>query len=211
MINRVDATADTPRSAQTAGGPTAKPSRSFAEAHAAAVSAAATPSSVTTASDEVWTPVPGVSSYAKITSGPRTGQDIDLTKGAHHGRVFTIEERAGKTVHVFKKPGGGEDVVDAGADKKAKASADGPVKGETWGPVKGHSGYADILSGKRNGLFVNVSGGPRAGQAFQLEHHGDKDLHIYGEGKDRKVVAVPVTDSAAKPKAADSTGGAASS
>src|SRR5436309_1378092 len=82
-----------PRDLTSAGGPTAKPTRSFAEAHAAAVSASATPTSVTIASDEVWTPVQGVTSYAKITSGPRTGQYVDLTKGAHHGRAFTIEQR----------------------------------------------------------------------------------------------------------------------
>ena len=213
MINRVDASTATPRSAPTASTPDAKPSRSFAEAHAAAVKSSAEPSAATKASDEVWTPVAGVSAYAKITAGPRTGQYVDLTKGAHHGKAFTIEQRDGKTVHVFKKADGTEDVVAPPAKAKRSAGADGPAKGETWAPVTGHSGYADILSGSRNGLYVNIAGGEREGQAFQLEHHGDKDLHVYGEGKDRKVIVVPAHNDAAKttPSKATATGGTTSS
>ena len=70
--------------------------------------------------------------------------------------------------------------------------SDEPGKGETWAPVKGHSGYADILSGPRNGMFVNISGGKREGQSFQLERRGDQMLHIYGEGADRQVIAMPI-------------------
>ena len=50
--------------------------------------------------------------------------------------------------------------------------------------------YADILSGKRNGLFVNISGGVRDGMAFQIVKHGEKTFHVYGSGKERQVIEV---------------------
>lgn len=188
---------------------------SFADLHTAALKKTATPATPeVSVSDETWTPVPGVSSYAKITSGERAGQYIDLSKGKLHLQTFTIEQRDGKTVHVYKSSDGKEQVVDPTAAKKAKhaSAAATPPKGEKWGPVDGHSGYADILSGKRNGLYVNTSGGARTGMAFQLVKKGDKELHIYGEGANRQVIAVPVkhaektaTEKTAAPK---STGGA---
>jgi hypothetical protein len=56
-------------------------------------------------------------------------------------------------------------------------------------PVEGHA-YADILSGPRNGLYVNTSGNKRHGEAFQLVERDGKRYHIYGEGKDRLVVCL---------------------
>jgi hypothetical protein len=220
MIHAVhtSSTPSTPTAPETkpGAGAAAKSTTSFADAHAAAVRASAastspaTPSTVTAASGETWTPISGVSAYAKITGGPRTGQYVDLTKGAHHGRAFTIEQRDGQDVHVFKGADGAEDVVPAARNAghhRAAANAR-PAKGETWAPVEGHSGYADILSGSRNGLYVNLSGGPREGQAFQLERRGDQMLHIYGEGKDRQVIAMPVHHAAAKKTTPKSSGGA---
>ena len=205
-----DATAATPSTSDakaTTGG------ASFAEVHAAALrtpaAASTSPTATTLASDETWKPIAGVNAYAKIATGPRTGQYVDLTKGPHHGHTFTIEQRDGKTVHVFKGADGSEEVVDAVrhiGPKNAGADAT-PAKGETWGPIKGHHGYADILSGSRNGMYVNISGGKREGETFQLERRGNQELHIYGEGKDRQVIAMPIHH-AAKQQASANTGGA---
>ena len=60
-------------------------------------------------------------------------------------------------------------------------------------PVEGHA-YADVLSGPRNGMYVNTSGNKRDGQAFVLLKRDGKEYHIYGSGKDRLVVCL-------KPKA----------
>ena len=212
MIERVDTTSEK-TATQVAGKSTAQGGVAFADVHAAAVKASAASLSpgasktITAASDETWTPIAGVSSYAKITAGPRTGQYVDLTKGSHHGDAFTIEQRDGKSVHVFKAADGTEDAVPAARETTAHHAhrpSDRPAKGETWSPVAGHSGYADILSGKRNGMYVNLSGGPRAGESFQLERRGNQELHIYGEGKDREVVAMPIHH--AKRAATGSTG-----
>ncbi|HWK30302.1 MAG TPA: hypothetical protein VNS09_27280 [Solirubrobacter sp.] len=61
---------------------------------------------------------------------------------------------------------------------------------ETTKPVPGQN-YAEILTGSRAGMYVNTGGGPRAGEAFVLVK-GDNgtEQHIYGTGKDRKVVTV---------------------
>jgi hypothetical protein len=198
MIQSVDNSSGT-QAAKAPKSPASSAATSFASALKAAgktsAASGAAPASVVAASDEEWTPVAGVTSYAKITAGPRTGQYVDLNKGKHHGDAFTIEQRAGRTVHVFKGADGSEQVVSPTKEpklKKAHGATDSPGKNETWGPVKGHSGYADILSGGRNGMFVNTSGGPRSGQAFQLVRRGNDELHIYGEGKNRIVVAVPL-------------------
>jgi hypothetical protein len=55
--------------------------------------------------------------------------------------------------------------------------------------VEGHA-YADILSGPRNGMYVNTSGNKRHGEAFSLVIRDGKRYHIYGEGKDRLVVCL---------------------
>jgi hypothetical protein len=69
-----------------------------------------------------------------------------------------------------------------------------PLKERTK-PVEGHA-YADILSGPRNGMYVNTSGNKRHGQAFVLVERDGKRYHIYGEGEDRLVVCL-------KPKKVD--------
>jgi hypothetical protein len=93
-------------------------------------------------------------------------------------------------------------------------SADQPPRGERWAPVEGHSTYADILNGKRNGLYVNISGGVRDGMAFQIIKRDDKWFHVYGTGKDRQWIRVADKDKAepgqASP-ASGSTGNATSS
>ena len=61
---------------------------------------------------------------------------------------------------------------------------------ETTKPVEGEN-YAEILTGSRAGMYVNTSGNARDGEAFILVkgEDGKPDQHIYGTGKDRKVVS----------------------
>jgi hypothetical protein len=201
MIERIDNPTAPAASKKTADHAKPASGSSFAKVHASALKRAAASaasakadSTITAASEETWKPVSGVMDYAKISAGPRAGQYIDLTKGTHHGRAFKIEQRDGHTVHVFQGADGAEEVVKPHGRKHKLTADTRPGKGETWAPVKGHHGYADVLSGSRNGLYVNISGGPRSGEAFQLVRRGHDELHIYGEGKDRRVVAVPVHD-----------------
>src|SRR3954447_19575033 len=65
-----------------------------------------------------------------------------------------------------------------------------PPKGETTAAVSGHTDYRDILSGPRNGMYINTSGNARNGEAFVLVHRHGVEYHIYGTGKERKVVRV---------------------
>ena len=60
---------------------------------------------------------------------------------------------------------------------------------ETTKPVEGQN-YSEILTGSRAGMYVNTSGNARDGEAFILvKGENGKDQHIYGTGKDRKVVS----------------------
>jgi hypothetical protein len=147
---------------------------------------------------ETWTPVPGRENAAKITGGPRAGQYINLSHGDRRGQTFSVETRNGQQVHVYKASGK-EVVVGSKADEEQSARKingkryDNGVripKGEKWAPVEGHDNYADILNGKRNGLFVNISGGVRDGMAFQVVKHSGKTFHVYGSGKHRQEIEV---------------------
>jgi hypothetical protein len=60
---------------------------------------------------------------------------------------------------------------------------------ETTKPVDGQQ-YSEILTGPRAGMYLNTSGGARDGEAFILVKHDGREDHIYGTGKDRKVVSV---------------------
>ena len=62
-------------------------------------------------------------------------------------------------------------------------------KGEKMKAVSGHA-YADILSGPRRHQYVNTSGNKRDGQAFEIHKRDGREYHIYGEGKDRVIVAL---------------------
>jgi hypothetical protein len=159
--------------------------------------------------DEKWRPVKGHDDYAEIIAGDRKGQMINLNRGARRGEAFTIEEREGKTVHVYKKDDGSELVIPIEDKKEARAAGTRgsdlePPKGETWGPVKGAQSYADILSGPRNGYYVNLQqGSVREGQVFHIVKRGGKEFHVYGEGEDKVWVEV----GASKKKAAAAASG----
>jgi hypothetical protein len=144
---------------------------------------------------ETWKPVKGRDDYVEVVSGPRKGHFVDVAKGPHRGDAFTIQQRDGKLVRVYGE-GASEQVVDAKDPAPAKAKKPHsakelePPKGELWAPVEGHWNYADILNGKRNGFFVNLSSGARRGMTFVIEHHGGKTYHVYGSGDHRQMVEV---------------------
>ena len=73
------------------------------------------------------------------------------------------------------------------ADKAERPLPKGP-KGETTRAVPDHPAYVEIMSGPRNGMFINVTNNERRGEAFVLVRREDRDLHIYGTGKDRRVI-----------------------
>jgi hypothetical protein len=65
-----------------------------------------------------------------------------------------------------------------------------PPRGERWEPVPGRSDYADVVSGPRNGFYVNLSPGPRQGQVFHIVRRDGRELHVYGEGANRRTIDV---------------------
>jgi hypothetical protein len=61
-------------------------------------------------------------------------------------------------------------------------------KGETSRAVPDHPAYVEVMSGPRNGMFINTTHNERRGEAFVLVRKGDRDLHIYGTGRNRRVI-----------------------
>jgi hypothetical protein len=177
----------------TASSDAASPSTTPAKPESAAASVL---NRGTPAEGEKWRPVKGHDDYAQIIDGDRKGQYVNLNRGARRGEAFTIEQRDGKSVHVYKKDDGSELVIPIEDDKNARAagtpsSDHEPPKGETWGPVDGHASYADILSGPRNGYYVNIQqGSNREGDVFHIVKKSGREYHVYGAGKDRTWVEV---------------------
>ena len=75
----------------------------------------------------------------------------------------------------------------AGTGKVERAIPKGP-KGETTRVVKDHPAYVEVMSGPRNGMFINMTSNERRGEAFVIVHKDDRDLHVYGTGKERRVI-----------------------
>ena len=87
------------------------------------------------------------------------------------------------------------------SENNAVLDAKKAPKGETTKDVKGHA-YDDILTGPRNGMYLNTSGNKRQGMAFVLVKRDGKEFHVYGTGKDRLVVCLkPKTEVDETPKA----------
>jgi hypothetical protein len=74
------------------------------------------------------------------------------------------------------------------SDAKSSSAGDAP-KGERTQAVKGHS-YKEIVSGPRNGMFINNTGNKRDGEAFLIVKRHGREFHIYGTGEDRTVYEV---------------------
>jgi hypothetical protein len=150
---------------------------------------------------ESWRPVSGTNDYAEITAGPRAGQFVNLSGNARDGMAFSIELREGKRYHVYGSHTERDKVeVPAAATPPAGSRRATPTKapsGETWAAVSGHDDYADILSGPRNGHYVNLSGNAREGREFLIVRRDGHTYHVYGSGEDKQVVEVRGRDSSA--------------
>jgi hypothetical protein len=83
-------------------------------------------------------------------------------------------------------------VSDAKDKEKAKSTAEKSAsapKGERTEKVEGHH-YLEIVTGPRNGMFINNSGNARDGDAFVIVKRNGREFHIYGTGADRNVYEV---------------------
>jgi restriction endonuclease Mrr len=148
--------------------------------------------------------------YAEITAGARAGMFINTSGNVRNGEAFVLVRKNGKEYHIY---GSGKDRLVVGFHMPSTATtpetggtggtgtkpADVDTaglhlrKGETVEPVEGH-GYAEIVSGARNGMFINTSGNKRHGEAFVLAHKHGVEYHIYGSGSNREVVAMKPRD-----------------
>lgn len=214
VIQPLETTTSPEAQKQAATGAAGEPSST---SFLATLNAAAKPSASETATSparervavpegETWSSTKAGAHYARIITGPRAGQYINLTHGERRGETFKIEQRDGNKLHVYELSGKEVTIkpaVDAAATTDAAKNAkhppsDRPSEGERWAPVAGHNNYADILEGPRNGLFVNISGGVRDGMAFQIVKKGDKVFHVYGTGKDKQMIEVSTKDHSTK-------------
>jgi hypothetical protein len=151
----------------------------------------------TSASEKETTkPVEG-ENYAEILTGPRAGMYVNTSGNARDGEAFILVkgEKGKPDQHIY---GTGKDrkVVTSGGEKADKTSSPEDISptskapaDETVKQVDGRA-YADILTGKRNGLYLNTSGNVRDGQVFTLVMKEGREFHIYGTGKDRQVIGL---------------------
>jgi len=115
--------------------------------------------------------------YLEVVSGPRNGMFINKSGNDRDGQAFVRKRGAEFDLHIYGS-GADRDIVKVphkGTDKEATAPVDGRP-------------YAEVTSGPRNGMYVNKTSNERAGEAFVLVRRDDRDLHIYGSGKDRRVI-----------------------
>ena len=143
---------------------------------------------------ETWRPVSGTKDYAEITAGERTGRYVNLSGNARDGMAFAIEFRDGKRFHVYGEGDEVEVPAAAGAPAGSRRAGVTPPTGETWARVKGHDDYADILSGPRNGHYVNLAGNAREGRDFLIVRRDGNTYHAYGSGEDKQSVRVSSRD-----------------
>jgi hypothetical protein len=80
-------------------------------------------------------------------------------------------------------------VSDGKEKAKDAATATAAPKGERTQKVEGRH-IEEIVSGPRNGMFVNDSGNTRDGDAFVMVKRAGREFHIYGTGRDRTVFEV---------------------
>jgi len=164
-------------------------------------------SALKSASEETTKAVEG-QQYSEILTGPRAGMYVNTGGGARDGEAFILVKHDGREDHIY---GTGKDrkVISTGGDSSEKTSstsgttdkssssskAKAPAN-ETTKQVEGRA-YADILTGKRNGLYLNTSGNVRDGQTFALVMKEGREFHIYGTGKDRTIIGLKKADAAA--------------
>jgi hypothetical protein len=143
--------------------------------------------------------------YAEIHGGARDGMFVNTSANKRRGEAFTLVHRDGREVHVY---GSGKNrLVVYVSPPRNPATPPEPIKlrdGETMTPVPGHH-YAQIHGGPRDGMLINTSLNKRRGQTFLLVHKDGADYHVYGSGKDRKVIKVVPHDPGATASAAPAT------
>jgi len=174
-------------------------------------------SATTSSEKETTKPVEGAN-YAEILTGPRAGMYLNTGGGARDGEAFVLVKHDGHEDHIYgtgkdrkvvsigadKSSSAAEttsntttDKTSAGTDKTSSTTSKAPAN-ETTKAVPGHA-YADILTGKRSGLYLNTSGNARDGQTFALVKREGREFHIYGTGKDRLVIGLKKPDDTAAP------------
>ena len=127
------------------------------------------------------------------SSEPASAPPTAGTSAASAGAASFADVHAGSLAGL--KTAGGP----AGAARIA-ASTDGTPAGkpgssavaagaEKYEPVPGER-YEEIVSGPRNGMFINRSGNVRDGEAFVMVKRSGREFHVYGTGADRQVVPV---------------------
>jgi len=115
--------------------------------------------------------------YLEVVSGPRNGMFINKSGNDRDGEAFVRKRGAEFDLHIY-----GE-----GKDRDVVKVPHKPGGAETTQAVEGRP-YAEVTSGPRNGMFINKTSNERSGEAFVLVRRDDRDLHIYGSGKDRRVI-----------------------
>jgi hypothetical protein len=149
----------------------------------------ATQAAITLRKGETMTAVEG-HKYAEIRGGKRDGMFVNTSSNPRRGEAFEIVTKEGKELHVY---GSGKDkLIVRVSPPRDPDNPPPPIKlrdGETMTPVPGHH-YALIHGGSRDGMFINTSLNHNRGKAFvSVTKHG-VDYHVYGAGKDRRVVRV---------------------
>jgi hypothetical protein len=136
---------------------------------------------------------------AAIASAATTA-DTQRTKAARATGSSFAEVQAA----AVKEDTQAKDTSTSTADKKTTAP-----KGERTQKVEGHN-YVEIISGPRNGMFINNTGTKRDGQAFLIVRRHGREFHVYGSGEDRKVYEVgrkrETSGTPATPAASGTTG-----
>ncbi len=131
--------------------------------------------------------------YEEIVSGPRNGMFINRSGNQRDGEAFVLVERNGRRFHIYGSGADRQVVPIANEDKpsgsKPATGGEQRAKGVEYRDVEGRA-YDEIMSGPRNGMFINRSGNARDGKAFVLVKRDDHELHIYGSGANRLVVRV---------------------
>ena len=116
--------------------------------------------------------------YIEVVAGPRNGMFINKSGNERDGQAFVRKRGAEYDLHIYGT-GANREIVKVPHAKAAKNEQTAPVDGRP---------YSEITSGPRNGMYVNTTSNERSGEAFVLVKRADRDLHIYGSGKDRRVI-----------------------